>query len=177
MYQARSAIDSGSSLRRPMPLALAVLLLSLGTAATAKPPANHAAPEKADLNRPVVPPPAATPVHGFTGNETAARADFVSRPVIHDAWRRSSDSLRAYPSTFSDVPNLHSREYLLDLSIPTLGGDGRGIRDQSPTEQFIRQARREGLPLARLWQNDQALLSLGLNRKGKPGLWIIQKTR
>jgi hypothetical protein len=37
--------------------------------------------------------------------------------------------------------------------------------------------RREGLPLARLWENKSALLSLGLNKKGKPGLWIVQKIR
>jgi hypothetical protein len=34
----------------------------------------------------------------------------------------------------------------------------------------------EGLPLARLWENKSALVSLGLNPKGKPGLWITQKT-
>ena len=36
---------------------------------------------------------------------------------------------------------------------------------------------REGLPMARLWENKSALLSLGLNKKGKPGLWTIQKIR
>ena len=87
-----------------------------------------------------------------------------------DAWAR-------YPATFSRLPDLKSRSYLLLLALPLMGGDGRGVRDQSPTEQLARQVHREGLPLARLWQNEQALVSLGLNRKGKPGLWIIQKTR
>jgi hypothetical protein len=35
----------------------------------------------------------------------------------------------------------------------------------------------EGLPVARLWENHAALVSLGLNQKGKPGLWLMQKTR
>jgi hypothetical protein len=35
--------------------------------------------------------------------------------------------------------------------------------------------RREGLPLARLWENHTALVSLGLNSKGKPGIWLVQK--
>jgi hypothetical protein len=42
-------------------------------------------------------------------------------------------------------------------------------------QQF--ELRREGLPIARLWENKSALLSLGLNKKGKPGLWIVQKIR
>ncbi len=84
---------------------------------------------------------------------------------------------RVFPATFTQLTDLSSRDYLRDLSLPTMGGDGRGVRDQSPTEQMVRQVRKEGLPLARLWQNDQALVSLGLNRRGKPGLWIIQKTR
>jgi hypothetical protein len=36
--------------------------------------------------------------------------------------------------------------------------------------------RRERLPLARLWQNHEAMLSIGLNQRGKPGLWLVQKT-
>jgi hypothetical protein len=35
---------------------------------------------------------------------------------------------------------------------------------------------REGLPLVRLWQGNSALVHLGLNAKGKPGLWLLQKT-
>lgn len=88
-----------------------------------------------------------------------------------------TESRARYPATFSQLPDLSSRDYLHVLALPTMGGDGRGVRDQSPTERLARQVHKEGLPLARLWQNEQALVSLGLNRKGKPGLWIIQKTR
>jgi len=43
-------------------------------------------------------------------------------------------------------------------------------------EELALRFHREGLPLARLWENKSALVSLGLNPKGKPGLWITQKT-
>ena len=43
-------------------------------------------------------------------------------------------------------------------------------------EELALRFHREGLPLARLWENKSALVSLGLNPKGKPGLWLTQKT-
>jgi hypothetical protein len=48
----------------------------------------------------------------------------------------------------------------------------QGSRVQEMTQRF----RREGLPVARLWETHSALLSFGLNQRGKPGLWLIQKT-
>jgi hypothetical protein len=44
-------------------------------------------------------------------------------------------------------------------------------------EELALRFHREGLPIARLWENKSALVSLGLNQKGKPGLWFVQKTR
>lgn len=44
-------------------------------------------------------------------------------------------------------------------------------------EQRLRLARRDGLPVARLWESQSVLLHLGFNQKGRPGLWIMQKTR
>lgn len=44
-------------------------------------------------------------------------------------------------------------------------------------EELALRFHREGLPIARLWENKSALVSLGLNQRGKPGLWIVQKTR
>lgn len=55
--------------------------------------------------------------------------------------------------------------------------DGRQGRIPGRVEEFARRVHQEGLPVARLWQNKSALLSLGLNQKGKPGLWIVQKVR
>src|SRR6202046_605377 len=48
-------------------------------------------------------------------------------------------------------------------------------RMESPMQAFAHRVHREGLPVARLFENKSALVSLGLNQKGKPGLWIIQK--
>ncbi len=63
------------------------------------------------------------------------------------------------------------------LQLPALGAGGQRTRIPGRMEEFARRVHREGLPLARLWENKSALVSLGLNQKGKPGLWIIQKIR
>jgi hypothetical protein len=49
-------------------------------------------------------------------------------------------------------------------------------KPMSPAEAFARRVHKEGLPVARLWETHSALVSIGLNPKGKPGLWLIQKT-
>ena len=49
------------------------------------------------------------------------------------------------------------------------------VQGQSRIEEIARRVHREGLPVARLWENHSALVSLGLNQRGKPGLWIVQK--
>jgi len=59
------------------------------------------------------------------------------------------------------------------LQLPSLGTEG--MHAQPTMEERVQQFRREGLPVARLWENHSALLHVGLNQKGKPGLWIIQK--
>jgi len=48
-------------------------------------------------------------------------------------------------------------------------------RIPSRLEEMARRVHREGLPVARLWENNSALVSLGLNQRGKPGLWVVQK--
>jgi hypothetical protein len=45
----------------------------------------------------------------------------------------------------------------------------------SPLQNVVHNFQREGLPIARLFQNDNSLVHLGLNPKGKPGLWIVHK--
>jgi hypothetical protein len=58
--------------------------------------------------------------------------------------------------------------------LPALGSDGMHAR---PTLQdYVQRVHREGLPVARLFENKFALVHLGLNPKGKPGLWLVQKT-
>ena len=60
------------------------------------------------------------------------------------------------------------------LQLPVLGTDGHP-REMSRAEEFARRVHREGLPIARLWESHSALVSLGLNQRGKPGIWLIQK--
>jgi hypothetical protein len=61
------------------------------------------------------------------------------------------------------------------LQLPGLGSEGARAPMRSRAEEFVQRARREGLPVARLWENKSALVHLGLNQKGKPGLWLVQK--
>ncbi len=72
----------------------------------------------------------------------------------------------------------HRRQFLgpqENLQLPNLGTEGAQARVPGRVEEFARRVHKEGLPVARLWENKSALVSLGLNQKGKPGLWIIQK--
>jgi hypothetical protein len=62
-----------------------------------------------------------------------------------------------------------------DIRLPALGFESTQTPAKGRAEEFVSRVRREGLPVARLWQNNSALVSLGLNQRGKPGLWIIQK--
>lgn len=43
-------------------------------------------------------------------------------------------------------------------------------------EGMAQRFRREGLPVAKLWENRAAFISVGLSPRGKPGIWLIQKT-
>jgi hypothetical protein len=45
------------------------------------------------------------------------------------------------------------------------------------TAGLAERFRREGLPVAKLWENHAAFISVGLSPRGKPGIWLIQKTR
>lgn len=49
------------------------------------------------------------------------------------------------------------------------------FRTMSQAEIFARRVHREGLPVARLWESKSAVISIGLNQRGKPGLWLTQK--
>ncbi len=59
--------------------------------------------------------------------------------------------------------------------LPQLGTAGAQARPG--IQQLVRHVRREGLPVARLFESKSALVHLGLSPKGKPGLWLVQKTR
>lgn len=51
------------------------------------------------------------------------------------------------------------------------------MRARPTLQDFVRRVHREGLPVARLFETKTALLHLGLSPRGKPGLWLVQKTR
>ncbi len=74
-----------------------------------------------------------------------------------------------------------------------IGGEDRGAEDQMRSSIFgaralsfqemsqaqilaqrIQGIHREGLPIAHLWESRSAALSIGLNQRGKPGLWFTQ---
>ena len=63
------------------------------------------------------------------------------------------------------------------FQLPAFEAEAARGRVPGRVEEFAQRVHREGLPVARLWENKSALVSLGLNQKGKPGLWIIQKIR
>jgi hypothetical protein len=50
------------------------------------------------------------------------------------------------------------------------------FRTMGQVQILALRIRREGLPIARLLESKSALLSIGLNQRGKPGLWVTQKT-
>jgi hypothetical protein len=62
-----------------------------------------------------------------------------------------------------------------DIRLPSLGFESAQAPARGRAQEFVSHARREGLPIAKLWQNKSAMVSLGLNQRGKPGLWLVQK--
>ena len=78
-------------------------------------------------------------------------------------------ALGAFPSALHRSPMGEDEK----TQLPTLGSGSERV--PSRAEEFARRVHREGLPVARLWENKSALVSLGLSPKGKPGLWITQK--
>jgi hypothetical protein len=61
------------------------------------------------------------------------------------------------------------------VQLPALSADG--MRSRQALQDFVRRVHHEGLPVARLFESKSALVHLGLSPKGKPGLWLVQKTR
>jgi hypothetical protein len=81
-----------------------------------------------------------------------------------------SEKTSSFPS-MSRRRNVGSQEA---VQLPTLGADG--MRSRPTVQDFVQRVRHEGLPVARLFESKSALVHLGLSPKGKPGLWLVQKT-
>ena len=60
------------------------------------------------------------------------------------------------------------------IALPFLGSDGMHARPS--LQDLVHKVHREGLPVARLFETKSALVHLGLSPRGKPGLWLVQKT-
>jgi len=114
-------------------------------------------------------PPAAREQSGrefpsFLGARLTYGEPHAARSMAH----LSSDGLNS-----SDRFNDAGSEERYRSSLGPGMGQGRSV---SRAEAFAQRFHREGLPLARLWENKSALVSLGINQKGKAGLWLVQKT-
>lgn len=81
-----------------------------------------------------------------------------------------SEKTSSFPS-MSRRRSLGSQE---PVPLPLLGADG--MKSRPGIQDFVRRVHREGLPVARLFESKSALVHLGLSPKGKPGLWLVQKT-
>jgi hypothetical protein len=77
----------------------------------------------------------------------------------------------------SEIGSANPHSSVADNSVSANLNRLSAVRSVGAAEEFARRVHREGLPVARLFESKSALVSLGLNQKGKPGLWLIQKTR
>jgi hypothetical protein len=146
--------------------------LALSLPALASPPFSKVLP----ANRPVM---AGESFHAGTSRPSHLdlRAPFAGELTGIAAGKSTSESAsteeepRRFPSVHhGDAANGDRNS----PQAPDFGADHARIMGRA--EAFAQRFHREGLPVARLWENHSALLSLGLNQKGKPGLWLVQKT-
>jgi hypothetical protein len=82
-----------------------------------------------------------------------------------------------FPSTTGHL-NLGKSDLAADDRIqrPALVSGELNFRTMSQAEIFARRVHQEGLPVARLFRSKSASLSIGLNKRGKPGLWFTQRS-
>jgi hypothetical protein len=116
------------------------------------------------------------------GQRTLPRLDLHPSVLAIAAFEKAAAEKTISDKGFIAFPSPQHRPAIAvqsDLQLPelgALGADRTQTRIPSRMEEFARRVHKEGLPVARLWENKSALVSLGLNQKGKPGLWIVQKT-
>jgi hypothetical protein len=103
----------------------------------------------------------------------------VQAPAQHLDLRAPSHALDAgevekSPSAaFSSVGRRQIPEHE-QTELPSLGMGG--MRSRPTVQEFVQKVHHEGLPVARLFETKSALVHLGLSPRGKPGLWLVQKT-
>lgn len=82
----------------------------------------------------------------------------------------SEERAPVFPSAFAHRRFASSED---TAQLPSLGAGNP--RARAPLPELARHIQHEGLPIARLWENHSALVHIGLNQRGKPGLWLVQK--
>jgi hypothetical protein len=148
----------------------ALCCIAFATAAAAAPPA---APSNVNGNS------------GFLGRATGLLAAPARAAAQHFEFGkldlRPPDQLPSSHVTERDAPFPSARhtdaapEAHAEDEVPGLATVVHPMTPVARAQEMARRFQREGLPVARLWQNHAAMLSLGLNQRGKPGLWLIQK--
>ena len=123
-------------------------------------------------------PPGATPKGSIsrphvTGNLTQNVTHFLParldlRAPSHAA--AIEEKPAAFPSALIHHQSGSAQE---TAQLPSLGAGNPRLRP--PLAELARHIQHEGLPVARLWENNSALVHIGLNQRGKPGLWLVQK--
>jgi hypothetical protein len=94
------------------------------------------------------------------------------RPPLHAF---DADNAGEKPSSAFSSMSRHSNSSREPAELPVLGSEG--TRARPTVQEFVQRVHREGLPVARLFETKSALVHLGLSPRGKPGLWLVQKTR
>ena len=157
------------------------LSISLACAAVAAPPADHGSTMPASLRSidtgggrlPALAPQSAADRSFASKLDLRAPAEVSAGSASTGGFHALAVDSLAFPSlrhTSDDAARARLEEQL-----PSLGTAGLVAHPMSRAEQLATRFRREGLPVARLFESHSALLSLGLNQRGKPGIWLIQK--
>jgi hypothetical protein len=115
---------------------------------------------------------ASIPSRSSGGRPDFGRLD-LRAPTDLPAYTKPADAASA-PMPF---PARRTAMSLHDDERTALGPDEPQVKVSGGMQEFARRFHREGLPVARLWESHSALVSLGLNQRGKPGLWLVQKTK
>ena len=121
------------------------------------------------------------PLLAELGTQLRPIREFLDLRVPHDPFVPGNQAgfvtleLRTFPSGIQhparDVAEAGTNDHAIPAGLATSEAD---FHFASPSERFVGRMRREGLPIARLWKSESALLSIGLNKRGKPGVWFTK---
>jgi hypothetical protein len=118
---------------------------------------------------------------GVTLQNGLPRTNVAQKPILTNIAARldlraptrasmSEDKSQVFPSAVIHRPFGGGEE---TARLPSMGAANPHLRP--PMVELARHIQHEGLPVARLWENQSALVHIGLNQRGKPGLWLVQK--